>query len=203
MKIFLVRHGESEANAKDLYQGQRLDSPLSSHGLEQAQRIAERLKDEKIDAIYSSDLLRARETAEAIAKFHNLKVITDRRLREFDLGDFGEKENRWELLQAHKKAESVKRGITPWEVEAIGGESEFNHFKRTDEFFRELIKKPYEGVCVVSHGGTNKVFFGTIGHASRDTMYSIPQKNCCLNEIEYSGGLWVVKKINCLRHLEK
>lgn len=203
MKIFLVRHGQSEANAKDIYQGQRIDSPLSIKGREQAQRVAERLKDEKIDAFYASDLLRARETAEAIAKVHNLKVITDRRLREFDLGDFGYLENRWEVFQAHKKAESVKRGITPWEVEAIGGESEFNHFRRTDEFFRELIKKPYESVCVVSHGGTNQVFFSTIGHVSRETMYSVPQDNCCVNELEFAGGLWIVKKINCLRHFEK
>lgn len=82
MKIYLVRHGESEANAKGIHQGQKIDTSLSKNGLEQAKKIAERLKDEDFEIIYSSDLKRAYETAKEIAKFHNIKIIKDKRLRE-------------------------------------------------------------------------------------------------------------------------
>ena len=82
MKIYLVRHGESIANAKGIHQGQKIDTSLSKKGLEQAKKIAERLKDENFEIIYSSDLKRAYETAKEIVKLHNLKIVKDRRLRE-------------------------------------------------------------------------------------------------------------------------
>ena len=59
MKIYLVRHGESKANASGIHQGQKIDTSLSKNGLEQAKKIAERLKDENFEIIYSSDLRRS------------------------------------------------------------------------------------------------------------------------------------------------
>ena len=82
MKIYLVRHGESIANAKGIHQGQKIDTSLNKKGLEQAKKIAERLKDENFEIIYSSDLKRAYETAREIAKLQNLKIVKDKRLRE-------------------------------------------------------------------------------------------------------------------------
>jgi broad specificity phosphatase PhoE len=84
MKIILIRHGESEANAQGIMQGQKVDKSLSKLGREQATKLAKRLKNEKIEAIYSSDLKRAKETAEEINKFHNVKIKLDKRLREKD-----------------------------------------------------------------------------------------------------------------------
>ena len=82
MKIILVRHAQSIANEKGIRQGQKVDTSLSVLGKEQAIKIAERLKDEKIDIIYASDLKRAKETAEEINKYHKKKIIFDKRLRE-------------------------------------------------------------------------------------------------------------------------
>lgn len=84
MKLIIVRHAESKANVKGIRQGQKIDTPLSKLGKEQAKKVAERLKNEKIDAIYSSDLKRAKETAEEIAKHHKLKVRLNKKLRERD-----------------------------------------------------------------------------------------------------------------------
>jgi broad specificity phosphatase PhoE len=84
MKLLIVRHAESKANIKGILQGQKIDTSLSKLGKEQAKKVGERLKDEKIEAVYSSDLKRAKETAEEIAKHHKLKVILDKRLREKD-----------------------------------------------------------------------------------------------------------------------
>ena len=84
-KIILVRHGESMANAKKMSQGKQdewIDTHLSEKGIEEAEKVALRLKKEKIDVIYSSDLKRAKETAETINKFHNVKIKFDDRLRD-------------------------------------------------------------------------------------------------------------------------
>ena len=84
-KIILVRHGESIANAKKVSQGEEdewIDTPLSEKGREEAEKVALRLKKEKIDIIYSSDLNRAKETAKTINKFHNVKIKLDNKLRD-------------------------------------------------------------------------------------------------------------------------
>jgi len=69
MKLIITRHGETEENKNRIIQG-HIDGTLSQLGLEQAKKLAERLKDEKIDLIFSSDLGRALNTAKEVAKFH-------------------------------------------------------------------------------------------------------------------------------------
>ena len=202
MKIFLVRHGQSIANAKKIHQGQRIDTSLSEKGIKQAEAIATRLKKEKIDAIYSSDLLRAKETAEVIAKEHKMKVITDKRLREFDIGDLTEVDNKWEIFQEHRKKEAKRLGIKTYEVKAPGGESDWDMFMRVKGFLEEIMKKKHKNIVIVAHGGPNKVLFGVIKHLPNEKVYDIKQGNCCLNEIEFDGKAWKVHRINCMLHLD-
>ena len=85
--LFLVRHGETVDNARQMMQGQ-MQGELNEKGIAQAEAVAEQLKDEHFDAIISSDLHRAVQTAEIIALPHRLPVITTPLLRERDWGDF-------------------------------------------------------------------------------------------------------------------
>jgi len=88
MRLIIVRHGETDENRNDLLNGW-LDSKLNSRGLEQAQKIAKRLKWMKIDVAYVSDLARAVVTAEEILKFHpKTKVHINKALREKSHGIF-------------------------------------------------------------------------------------------------------------------
>ena len=96
--IILVRHGESEANAKGESQGNQnkwSDTNLTKKGQIQAIKVSERLKKEKIDLIYSSDLRRAKQTAETINLYHNVEIKFEIRLREMrndeNLEDFIER----------------------------------------------------------------------------------------------------------------
>ena len=75
MKIFTVRHGQTNWNIERRLQG-HTDTPLNAEGLAQAEKVAKRLSSEKVDAIYTSDLSRAFKTAEAINQHHNAKIIT-------------------------------------------------------------------------------------------------------------------------------
>ncbi len=83
--LYIVRHGQCESGPEGFIQGQT-DSPLTELGRRQAEAIADRLTDEGFSAVYSSDLSRARDTAEAIASRHGLPVITTELVRECRLG---------------------------------------------------------------------------------------------------------------------
>ena len=103
MRLLLIRHGQSEANAEGRLQG-HLDSPLSEQGRAQAQALARRLQGEgwQIAAFYASDLRRAAETADILAAHLGLPVAYDARLREYDYGPLN--------------------GLTWAEIEALGGQ---------------------------------------------------------------------------------
>ena len=94
MRIILIRHGSTIWNEEGKYQG-TIDVPLSDRGRQEAEMVAERLREEKIKAIYSSNLGRARETAEIIARPHGLPVQVIDELGEINFGD-------WEGLTAQE-----------------------------------------------------------------------------------------------------
>ena len=135
--LLLVRHGETDWNADGRLQGQT-DRPLSEFGRRQARKLAEELADERLEAIYSSDLVRARETAEIVGRRLGLPVVLEAELREKDWGT-------WEGLTA------VERD----RVEFVG-ESTEEHQERILRALRRIAERhPGDGnVLVVTHGGS-------------------------------------------------
>lgn len=137
--IFLARHGETDWNAQERWQG-HADPPLNARGRDQARALAAKLARVSFEAVYSSDLARARETAEIVAFARGMSVYTDRGLREIDVGSW--------------------QGLTNDEVT-----ERFPDRVRTDgeavEVFRDrvlaalrTIGRHHEGdVLVVAHGG--------------------------------------------------
>jgi broad specificity phosphatase PhoE len=135
--LLLVRHGETDWNADGRLQGQT-DRPLSDYGRRQARQLAAELADDALDAIYSSDLARARETAEIVGERLGLPVVLDPELREKDWGT-------WEGLTA------VERD----RVEFVG-ESTEAHEERILGALRRISER-HQGdgrVLVVTHGGS-------------------------------------------------
>jgi 2,3-bisphosphoglycerate-dependent phosphoglycerate mutase len=140
--LLLVRHGETDWNADGRLQGQT-DRPLSAFGRRQARQLGDQLKDEELadgqlEAVYSSDLARARETAEIVGERLGLPVVLDPDLREKDWGS-------WEGLTA------VERD----RVEFVG-ESTNAHQERILRALRRISERhPGNGrVLVVTHGGS-------------------------------------------------
>jgi probable phosphoglycerate mutase len=133
----LVRHGETDWNAEGRLQGQT-DRPLSDFGRRQARQLAEELAGDQVEAIYSSDLSRARETAKIVAERLGLPVVLDPDLREKNWGT-------WEGLTA------VERDC----VEFVG-ESTAAHQERMLRALRGISERqPADGrVLVVTHGGS-------------------------------------------------
>lgn len=200
MKIYLVRHGESEGNLKRFVAGQKYDVALTKEGHSEALLVGNRLKNLNIKAIYSSDLLRAKQTATAIANHHNTEVITDKRIREYNAGIFTDRN--FEGFSEYKDLMAKKLGISRDNVDIPEGESRNDFCKRIESFYNEIKSKEAGDVIVVAHGGTNKVTFGVMKLISKEEMFNQKQDNTCVNEIEWDGEKWVCHRINCIDHLE-
>jgi len=135
--LLLVRHGETDWNADGRLQGQT-DRPLSDFGRRQARRLADELADEELEAIYSSDLTRARETAEIVGLRLGLPVVLDPDLREKDWGT-------WEGLT----------GVERDRVEFLGESTEAHQQRILGGLRRIAERHPGKGrVLVVTHGGS-------------------------------------------------
>jgi broad specificity phosphatase PhoE len=135
--LLLVRHGETDWNAEGRLQG-HTDRPLSDYGRRQAQQLAGEREDEELEAIYSSDLARARETAEIVGERLGLPVVLDPDLREKDWGT-------WEGLNA------VERD----RVEFVGETTEAHQERMLRALRRIAERHPGDRrVLVVTHGGS-------------------------------------------------
>ena len=134
--LILVRHGETDWNADGRLQG-HTDRPLNDFGRRQARELAAKLAGDELEAIYASDLVRARETAEIVGERLGLTTVLDPDLREKDWGN-------WEGLTA------VERD----RVEFVG-ESTEKHAERTLRALRRIAERhPAGRVLVVTHGGS-------------------------------------------------
>ncbi len=147
--LYLVRHGESEANAAGVFAGQT-DSPLTERGRRQAEAVAEALADIKFDRIITSDLSRTRETAEAIARRQGVPVEVYPELREIDVGE-----------RAGRPFDEA-RGLPSWRddgfVQWPGGESLQQVLRRTLGVIERVIaESPGKTVCLVGHGGVTRI----------------------------------------------
>jgi len=144
MKLILIRHAKTVEGMKGIIKGQ-LDGTISNEGLKQIKEVALKLKKYKIDAIYSSDLMRARKTAEGIAKFHNVKIKYLSLLRERNFGSYQGKvveKTRWQKIKA-------KWGLNG---KPKGGESILDVKNRAERFLKILNRNHKdETVLVVSH----------------------------------------------------
>ena len=149
--LIFVRHGDTDWNAQHRWQGHS-DTKLNDVGREQARRLAEEL--ETVDAVYSSDLARARETAEILAARLRLEVRLDPRLRERGFGA-------WEGMTMNEIESSFPEEQARWRTgNAAGvGEESFEAFATRVGSFIEEVSPRHDGeaILVVAHGGTIRV----------------------------------------------
>ena len=157
MRIFLIRHGETDVNASKKFQG-ITDEPLNEAGIRQSRLLAKKLSKEKIDAVYSSALARACQTAEEIAKLHGLKVIKRQELNEVDYGEWeGKSPQEIEKIWPGKFMEREKDLRSKYKFRPPGGETYGEMEQRVRPFFEELVKN-HQGqtVVIVSHGAVKR-----------------------------------------------
>ena len=149
-ELLIVRHGETDWNAELRFQG-HADPPLNETGRAQARALAEQLADLRPEAIYASDLARARETAEIVGGRLELPVTALRELREIDVGD-------WQGLTHEEIDERFPEAHAAW----LRGEAGWSRGETYDELAARVLPAleriarahPQGRVVVVGHGGT-------------------------------------------------
>ncbi len=178
--LTLVRHGETSANLEGVWHGST-DGPLTPRGREQALRVAGFLGDRHPDAsvIYSSPLLRARETAGAIAGRFGLELRLESGLVEYHLGDWEGKSYR-ELHERHRLWDEIRRDP---DFAPHGGESPREVTERVTGALRRIgAGHPGERVIVVTHGGALSMALAAILDGDY-TRWRRVMANCAVSEL--------------------
>jgi broad specificity phosphatase PhoE len=183
-RVFLVRHGATPLTAEDRFAGST-DIALSDEGRRQAASLAERLKAERLDAIYASPMERTLETARILAAPHGLAPIAEPALREIDYGH-------WEGLSRAQVETAFQAEYAMWEEDPftmapLNGESGLSVLNRALPVMRRIVEQHrHRSVLVVSHKGTNRLLISSLlGFDIRSYRDRLDQSPAALNILDF------------------
>lgn len=204
-RLILVRHGETEWNRLARYQGQT-DIELNETGIRQAQRAAERLARETIHAAYSSDLKRARTTAEIIVSrtapartFHPSPLLREMHFGDFEGLTFDQIEEQYQLIFS---ASPSWRSRGP-HVRAPGGESIADLAGRVERFWEEVRERHAEGtILIVAHGGPLQVLICRLLGIGLEHWWQIRLSSASISILDTHPQGASLALLNSTSHLE-
>lgn len=201
LRLLLVRHGETDANAAGRSQGHR-DVPLNERGRVQARALATWLLAEPLVAVYSSDSSRSLDTARAIADPHGLEVAVDPRLRELDQGEL-DSLTAQEMREQHPDFLRVWRGDDPADLRIPGGETLRELQQRMVEAVEEIARShPDASVVTVSHNLATRALLCHALHIPLASFRRIRHEVASLAEVEVRlDDWWTVVRMNEQCHL--
>ncbi|MBQ3252397.1 MAG: histidine phosphatase family protein [Oscillospiraceae bacterium] len=187
MRLFMIRHGESQANIDRIYAG-HVDTPLTARGCEQARSIRPVLAKIPFDRVFSSDLKRAWDTQKNALP--DVKCTATDLLREFDVGSLAGESFLW-----HKDKIAMDRDYTPY-----GGESVDMVCRRLDRFLEQLERNPCENVAAFTHHGVVICMLRKIlGNAFDSSL--LHSFNCSIHVFEFTDGKWRLLAFNYMNPL--
>lgn len=168
MQIYVARHGQTDWNVQHKAQGRSVDLPLNPTGIKQAQALRDQIKTIKFDAIYTSPLKRAVETATIVAA-GQCEVIRDIRLIQRSLGDAeGQVIDSWSELIAGVNTDDITADNLPHNIEPVQ-----KVLARVRHFLKHL-KRQYDdeaNILIIEHGAVAKAFDWILaGHPAKDSF---------------------------------
>lgn len=198
-ELVLVRHGETDWNTQGRIQGQ-LDIPLNNTGLAQADAVGARLRSESFDAIYSSDLERAMQTARPVVQSSGPAIRREPRLRERHFG----------ALQGLTAEEAQTRQSQVWQAykaraaqqDLGGGESLAGFSRRVIDFVDEVLQAHAGGrILLVSHGGVLDMAYRNATGMPLEAQRDFPIYNASVNILIRNGARWEIAAWGDISHL--
>lgn len=204
MDIVLVRHGETAWNAEKRLQG-HIDIGLNAEGQRQATALAQALQTETFDAIFSSDLRRAVDTAQAVADTHAMTVVQDVGLRERCFGAF-------EGLQPDTIAARYPEDYARWRAHEV--DARFPDGERIAETMQEFFDRvtqaltriaqtgQYRKIMVVAHGGVLDCMYRWANDMALGTPRQFDMLNASINRLTWNGTVLAVVKWGDVDHLQ-
>lgn len=187
MKLILIRHAETLGNIKGILEDS--EGKLSKEGLNQIKKLALRLKNEEIDAIFSSPYQRAKQTALSIAKYHKeIPIFFVEELKEMYHGSY-----------SGKKSSEID-----WENMPSDMESRNSLYKRAKKILLKVYKQyKNKTVLFVGHNAINKTLVRVVLNKNPEDKMKIPQFNTCVSIFEISkNNKNKVHLMNCTKHLD-
>lgn len=183
--VYLLRHGALAADARQRFIGHD-DWPLAPEGFAQAEALGGMLREHGIGAIYCSDLLRSRQTAEIIAHHTAVPVRIRRNLREIALGA-------WEGLPRREVAarfpeQYAARGADLANYRVPGGESFAECQSRVLAAWQAIIGEGAAHIAIVGHAGANRALLCALLDLPLAGLFSLDQDYGCVNVIEINGS---------------
>lgn len=200
LRLVFIRHGSSTWNDERRIQGQ-LDPPLSDKGREQAKRLAERLQGSSVEALYSSDLRRARETAEAVGECVGRPPELWPELREVALGEW-EGLKREEIVARYPEEWSRWASRPSWDIVPGGEGTEVFEGRVGAAIDRLAERHPTGRVLVVTHGGVIQVALLRVVGRSSNGLFPFTIDNTSLTVLQGSRERLVVGRVNDTCHLD-
>jgi probable phosphoglycerate mutase len=199
-RICLIRHGETAWNAELRIQGHR-DRPLNATGRAQARTLAGRLAERRFAALYSSDLKRARQTAQPLAVAQGLPVRIEAALRERNFGCC-EGRTREEIQAADAAVAEMLAARRPDDV-IPGGESLRQHLDRVIACLSRLARQHAgQDIAVVTHGGSLDLVYRRVHELSMEQPRDFPLPNASINDLIARGEDWRFETWGDIAHLD-
>lgn len=196
MEIYVIRHGKTFWNDKNLAQGS-VDIELNEDGIELARKTGEGLGDIEFDVIYSSPLKRAYVTAQLIRKDRDIPIIKDERLREIS---FGQKEGSYYSVKECNDPYFNTFFRDPANFNPTTGETIESLIERTGSFIKEIVepnKEKYKRIMIVGHGAMNKALMcNFFGHGKEEFWSGGLQHNLAFDIIEAGENGYLLKEKN-------
>lgn len=178
MRVYYVRHGQTDWNLEHKMQGGESEKILNETGIKQAKEAQEALKNVKYDIIIRSPMQRVEQTTDIINEGRDVPIIVDERIRERKLG----------LLEGHDVTEELENKIWDYNLnyDIQGGENLHEFEKRILEFLQDIRQKYSDKtLLIVAHGGIAKVLKAHFyGMPESKNLVEIEMKNCEILELE-------------------
>lgn len=197
MKIFLIRHGRTDWNDLNLWQG-NCDEPLNQAGFEQARRLAERLSKQSVQIVFSSPLSRAYQTAKVISEELQVPIIVDERLKECEI-------SLWNGLTMQETLQRFGKEYQLWsnhpDAQIDGVESLQNVQDRLVQFIEDVLRKSFESIAVVSHAISLRTLICWVLNLPLNEHKNFSLDNASVTLIEYKSKFRLIY-LNDTCHLE-
>jgi len=199
--ILLVRHGETPWNEKRLLQG-RTDVALCDGGREQAEVLSSALSSVPLRATYCSPLARAAETAKILSSSHRISPKIDEGFIEINFGEWEGKTP--EALRRDYPRQYERWLVNPKDVTVAKAELLRDVQTRVMRSFEHIAEENENGVvCIVGHGGINRVLLLSLLQADLGAFWRLRQDTACLNLIELSDDIPRITLLNSTAHFKK
>lgn len=199
-RVYLVRHGQTAWNVGEIFRG-RADIPLDETGKREVHLAGETLRDETLHAVYSSPLSRSMETAENIAKFHDISVTPLDAIIDISYGEWEGLGNQ-EVQQKYPDLHALWL-TEPHKVLFPGGESLDEVRSRTMAALDDLlVKHQEENFALVAHRVPNKVICCALLGLDNSHFWRIQQDTASTNLFVYRNGQWIISYLNDTSYLK-